>query len=113
MSRRRTAMPRSAISLSGMPAAQAAATSEPMLLPITRLGSSPRSNIMTIHVSPHTSHVSPSYDVAALRQAEFPWAVDTVYLDHASVGPMPERTRRALEQMGQKRARPFEIRPED
>jgi selenocysteine lyase/cysteine desulfurase len=51
--------------------------------------------------------------VAALRQAEFPWAVDTVYLDHASIGPMPERTRRALEQMGQKRARPFEIKPED
>jgi selenocysteine lyase/cysteine desulfurase len=53
------------------------------------------------------------YDVAALRRAEFPWAADTVYLDHASIGPLPERTRQALVQMAERRARPFEIRHAD
>lgn len=32
----------------------------------------------------------------ALREAEFPWARDRIYLNHASTGPLPERTRRAL-----------------
>src|SRR5213079_973142 len=32
----------------------------------------------------------------ALRAAEFPWTADTVYLNNASIGPIPERTRRAL-----------------
>jgi cysteine desulfurase / selenocysteine lyase len=54
-----------------------------------------------------------AYDVAALRAAEFPWADETVYLDHASTGPLPERTRRTLVQMAEKRARPFELRSAD
>ena len=29
--------------------------------------------------------------------AEFPWADETIYLNHASIGPLPERTRLALE----------------
>src|SRR5439155_412122 len=32
----------------------------------------------------------------ALRAAEFPWTADTVYLNNASIGPIPERTRRVL-----------------
>jgi selenocysteine lyase/cysteine desulfurase len=37
-----------------------------------------------------------TYDVAALRAAEFPWADDAVFLNHASIGPLPDRTRRAM-----------------
>lgn len=53
--------------------------------------------------------VSAPYDVAALRRAEFPWADETVYLNHASTGPIPERTRRALDEFNAARARPFEL----
>jgi hypothetical protein len=28
-------------------------------------------------------------DVAALRAAEFPWTAETVYLNNASIGPIP------------------------
>lgn len=40
--------------------------------------------------------VLPSYDVAALRETEFPWAASHVFLNHASTGPLPERSRRAV-----------------
>jgi selenocysteine lyase/cysteine desulfurase len=53
------------------------------------------------------------YDLAALRTTEFPWTSDTVYLDHASIGPLPERTRRTVEAAAARRARPFEIVPAD
>jgi selenocysteine lyase/cysteine desulfurase len=53
------------------------------------------------------------YDLSTLRATEFPWTADTVYLDHASIGPLPERTRRTVEAAAQKRARPFEIVPAD
>jgi cysteine desulfurase / selenocysteine lyase len=46
-------------------------------------------------------------DVAALRATEFPWAADTIYLNHASVGPLPERTRLALEEFNRRRSSPF------
>lgn len=55
----------------------------------------------------------PGYDPAALREAEFPWSADTIYLDHASIGPLPERTRRTLEQLAARRARPFELHHAD
>jgi cysteine desulfurase/selenocysteine lyase len=42
----------------------------------------------------------------ALRAAEFPWTADTVYLNNASVGPIPERTRRALDEFTAKRTAP-------
>ena len=43
------------------------------------------------------SSVPTAFDVAALRQAEFPWADETVYLNHASIGPvMPHATASAL-----------------
>ena len=37
-----------------------------------------------------------AYDVQALRQREFPWADTSTWLDHASIGPLPERTRLTL-----------------
>ncbi|MEO8138971.1 MAG: aminotransferase class V-fold PLP-dependent enzyme [Gemmatimonadota bacterium] len=55
----------------------------------------------------------PSYDIAALRAAEFPWTDRTTWLDHASIGPLPERTRRAADQLNQRRARPFELTHDD
>jgi selenocysteine lyase/cysteine desulfurase len=45
--------------------------------------------------------------LAALRATEFPWADGTVYLNHASIGPLPERTRLVLEEFNRRRAAPF------
>src|SRR2546427_12974647 len=42
----------------------------------------------------------------ALRAAEFPWTADTVYLNNANIGPIPERTRRALDEFTAKRTAP-------
>ena len=53
------------------------------------------------------------YDIAGLRAAEFPWAGQTTYLDHASIGPLPERTRQAGERFLHRRARPFELTHDD
>ena len=50
-----------------------------------------------------------SYDVMQLRQAEFPWAGETTYLDHAAIGPLPERTRLACDEMNLRRSRPYEL----
>ncbi|MFL5548108.1 MAG: aminotransferase class V-fold PLP-dependent enzyme, partial [Gemmatimonadales bacterium] len=63
-------------------------------------------------MSPAT-HVAPEYDVAALRQREFPWTAETVYLNHASVGPLPERTRVTLETFNRKRSAPFQLPDRD
>jgi cysteine desulfurase / selenocysteine lyase len=41
-----------------------------------------------------------------LRATEFPWTADTLYLNNASVGPLPERTRRVLDQFNAKRTAP-------
>src|SRR6185312_493069 len=51
------------------------------------------------------------YDVAALRRAEFPWADtgETIFLNHASTGPLPQRTVRALEEWAHLRANPHRI----
>jgi cysteine desulfurase/selenocysteine lyase len=49
------------------------------------------------------------FDVAALRRDEFPWADETVYLNHASIGPIPERTRLALDAFNCRRATPFRL----
>src|SRR5207248_8081086 len=40
------------------------------------------------------------------RASEFPWTADTVYLNNASIGPIPERTRRALDEFTAKRTAP-------
>lgn len=68
----------------------------------------------SLDLDPNEAVPAPAgYDVAEVRRTEFPWAGDTVYLDHASVGPLPERTRRTLVQMADKRARPFELKSAD
>ena len=48
-------------------------------------------------------------DVASLRAQEFPWTSDTTYLNNASIGPLPERTRLVLEAFNKKRAAPFQL----
>ena len=50
-----------------------------------------------------------TYDVAALRREEFPWADQTVFLNHASIGPLPERVRRSLEEYGRTRAAAYRL----
>jgi cysteine desulfurase/selenocysteine lyase len=44
--------------------------------------------------------------VRALRDREFPWTAATTYLAAASVGPLPERTRLAVEAFNAKRTAP-------
>ena len=38
-----------------------------------------------------------SADFAAIRLEEFPSLADVIYLNSASIGPLPERTRRRLD----------------
>jgi selenocysteine lyase/cysteine desulfurase len=56
-----------------------------------------------------------SYDVRALRAREFPWAEagESIYLDHASTGPIPMRSRDALASFGLRRAEPFRLTADD
>ncbi|HYF39129.1 MAG TPA: aminotransferase class V-fold PLP-dependent enzyme [Gemmatimonadales bacterium] len=56
---------------------------------------------------------NPGYDVAHLRRTEFPWTRDTTYLNHASVGPLPERTRLTLDEFNRKRSAPFQLPDRD
>lgn len=42
-----------------------------------------------------------------LRAEEFPWTDQTIYLNNASIGPIPERTRRVLEDFNARRATPY------
>jgi len=44
--------------------------------------------------------------VRGLRDREFPWTAATAYLDNATVGPLPERTRVALEAFNARRTAP-------
>jgi cysteine desulfurase/selenocysteine lyase len=44
--------------------------------------------------------------VGELRDREFPWTAATIYLNNAGVGPIPERTRLALEAFNAKRTAP-------
>ena len=44
--------------------------------------------------------------VRELRNREFPWTAATTYLNNASIGPTPERTRLALEAFNAKRTAP-------
>jgi cysteine desulfurase / selenocysteine lyase len=46
-------------------------------------------------------------DLAALAAAEFPWTRDATFLNSASTGPLPERSRRAVEDFNRKRATPY------
>lgn len=53
------------------------------------------------------------FDVAALRRDEFPWTDETTYLNNASIGPLPERTRLALDAFNRRRATPFRLPDRD
>lgn len=55
----------------------------------------------------------PGHDLAALRRTEFPWTADTIYLNNASIGPLPERTRLVLEAFNRKRAAPYQLPDRD
>jgi selenocysteine lyase/cysteine desulfurase len=50
------------------------------------------------------------HEVDLLRSAEFPWTSDTIYLNNASIGPLPERTRLVLEEFNRSRAAPHLLR---
>ena len=63
--------------------------------------------------SARTEQEPASYDVADLRASEFAWSARAVYLDDASVGPLPERTRHALDAYKRKRWMPFDLGPDD
>src|SRR6058998_1678275 len=55
----------------------------------------------------HPTHVRALRETfKALRTSEFPWTADTTYLNNASIGPIPERTRRALDEFTAKRTAP-------
>lgn len=51
------------------------------------------------------------YDVESLREAEFPWAArgESIYLNNASTGPLPERTLRAIREFDERRAAPHRL----
>jgi cysteine desulfurase / selenocysteine lyase len=55
----------------------------------------------------------PTYDVASLRAKEFPWTDETTYLNNASIGPLPERTRKTLEDFNRRRSAPFQLPDRD
>ena len=60
-----------------------------------------------------SSSVPATIDTAALRRNEFPWADETTYLNHASIGPLPERTRLELDAFNRRRAMPFQLPDRD
>jgi cysteine desulfurase/selenocysteine lyase len=55
-----------------------------------------------------------SYDVETIREREFPWAArgEAIYLNHASTGPLPQRTLHALRDFDGLRAHPYRL-PDD
>ncbi len=42
-----------------------------------------------------------------LRNSEFPWTTETIYLNNAGIGPMSERTRRLVDQLTARRTAPY------
>jgi selenocysteine lyase/cysteine desulfurase len=52
----------------------------------------------------------PALDAAALRESEFPGVAGGIYLDAASMAPLPERSRRAVEEMNRSRSRILSLR---
>lgn len=55
------------------------------------------------------------YDVDAVRKSEYPWEHrgEAIHFDHASIGPLPQRARDALDAYGLKRAEPHRLGAED
>ena len=68
---------------------------------------------MAARRSPSAPSSPSSYDFVELRRSEFPWADETTYLNHASIGPLPERTRRTLEEFNRRRTMPFQLPDRD
>jgi len=58
---------------------------------------------MTISVT------SSPYDVRALRREEFPWADEALFVNHAGIGPLPERVRRTLDAYHRDRAAAYRL----
>ena len=54
-----------------------------------------------------------SADFAAIRREDFPSLADAIYLNSASIGPLPERTRRRLDEYGALRAAPHRMTDHD
>ncbi len=54
-----------------------------------------------------------THPIDEVRAAEFPWTArtDVTYLNHASTGPMPQRTVRALHEFELLRAEPWRLTP--
>lgn len=52
-----------------------------------------------------------SAQVDRLRREEFPWTTESLYLNSAAIGPLPERTRRYLDEFNSKRAAPHRLDP--
>jgi cysteine desulfurase/selenocysteine lyase len=50
-----------------------------------------------------------TFDLAMVRGMEFPWTAEAVYLNAASIGPLPARTRRAVEEFAALRAAPHRL----
>lgn len=48
-------------------------------------------------------------DLARIRCEEFPWTAEAVYLNAAGIGPLPERTRRAVEEFTRLRTAPHRL----
>ena len=38
------------------------------------------------------------YDIASLRRTEFPHAAEITYLNHAGISPLPQRSKRAIQE---------------
>ncbi len=50
-----------------------------------------------------------TFDLSLIRGMEFPWTAEAVYLNAASIGPLPARTRRAVEEFAALRAAPHRM----
>jgi selenocysteine lyase/cysteine desulfurase len=48
-----------------------------------------------------------------VRNLEFPWTAQTVYMNSAAIGPLPERTRRYLDDFNYRRAAPHRLDPDE
>ena len=59
------------------------------------------------HVTLHPTRVKALREsLRHLRASEFPWTADTVYLNNAAIGPIPERTRGILDAFNARRTAP-------
>ncbi|MGH7536923.1 MAG: hypothetical protein ACREMG_15305, partial [Gemmatimonadales bacterium] len=49
------------------------------------------------------------FSPVALRSTEFPWTSEAIYLNAAGIGPLPERSRRAVVEFAALRAAPHRL----